>query len=419
MQNNPKVKIDLDNPSIQRIEEKCISCGLCLNICTELTGIDKEKRSMDGKTCINCGQCIMNCPVGALKEKYDYKKVLNLIKDTDKIVAISIAPAVRVTLGEELGLPLGTSLENILPSILRSLGFTYVFDVTFGADVTIMEEASELVDRIKHNQNLPMFTSCCPAWTKYVKVFHRKLLPNLSTVKSPIGIMSSLIKSYFKEMNEIEEDIISVVVAPCTAKKSEIINEDTDYIITTRELAMMIRECNIEVASQKEGTFDCMLASGSKSGLIFGRSGGVMSATLSTVHYLLTGNSPKKGTYDIKVTGTITEKSFKIGDNIINVLVVYGLKNIQVVLPNINNYDFIEVMACPDGCIGGGGEPLTAKKEIEIKNPKRIESINGISKNIEFCHENELVKDLYDSYLLHPLSMKASELLHTTHENDK
>ncbi len=419
MNDKLRVKIDEENPSIQRIEERCINCGMCSSICQELTGIDSLCRSIDAKTCINCGQCIMNCPVGALKEKYDYKKVLNLLHDTEKIVSISIAPAIRVALSEELNMPVGTSLENVLPSLLRKLGFSYVFDVTFGADVTIMEEASELVDRIRQKKTLPMFTSCCPAWTKYVTLFHKELIPNLSSVKSPIGIMSSLIKSYFKEMNDIKEDIISVVVAPCTAKKSEIIGEDTDYIITTRELSMMIKECNIDVSLTHPSEFDKLLGVGSKKGLLFGKSGGVMGAALNTVHYLLTGVNPKEGTYNIEVQEPVTSKSFKIGDYIINVLIVYGLSNLQKELPNISNYDFIEVMACPEGCVGGGGEPLTSKKEIPLKNPKRIEALNNTIKEYEFCHDNKYVKDLYSSYLLHPLSNKAENLLHTFYEDDK
>ena len=233
-----RVIVDKNNPSIQRVEARCIGCGLCFKVCENIVGIDHSKCSEN--TCINCGQCIMNCPVGALLPKYDYKKVMNIIKDSNKKIAISIAPAVRVTLAEEFGFEVGTNFENIIPSILRSMGFDYVFDVSFGADVTVMEEASELLERLQKKSNLPMFTSCCPSWVKYASIFHPDILSNISTTKSPIGIQSTLIKSYFREMNQIEEEIISVVVAPCTAKKQEIIKGDTDYILTIPELAMMI-----------------------------------------------------------------------------------------------------------------------------------------------------------------------------------
>lgn len=415
--NENRVKIDLDNPSIQRIEEKCIKCGVCLNTCVDDVGLDRQCRLDNSKTCINCGQCILNCPMGALREKYDYKKVLNLLKDTDKVVTISIAPAVRVALGEEFGLEFGTSMEDVLPAILKALGFSYVFDVTFGADVTIMEEATELLSRIKSGGKLPMFTSCCPSWVKYARIFHPELLPNISTTKSPIGIQSSLIKSYFKKMNGIEEDIISVVVAPCTAKKWECQGTDTDYVITTRELTLMIKEVGIDIASLRHCDMDVLLGHGSKSGLLFGRSGGVMEAALSTVHYLLTGSFPKEGQYRLNIDGPINEASYKIGDKIINVLVVYGLKNLESVISNKDKYDFIEVMNCKGGCVGGGGQPLGTRQDVETRRVKRSESL-GLQENMDmYPYENESIKELYKSFLLTPNSDLAEKLLHVKHED--
>lgn len=417
MKDNIKVWIDEQNPSIQRIQERCVNCGLCLNVCQREVGLDRKFEKDDVPLCINCGQCVLNCPMGALTEKFDYKKVLNLIKDTDKLVSISIAPAVRVALGEELGFELGQSMENVLPTILREMGFSYVFDVTFGADVTIMEEASELVNRITTGGVLPMYTSCCPAWTKYVSMFHPELIPSLSTTKSPISIQSSLIKSYFKEMNSIEDEIISVAVAPCTAKKYEATYNDTDYVITTRELALMIKECSIDIPSLKPSSFDSTLGKGSKSGLIFGRSGGVMEAALSTAHYLLTGKNPEKGTYHLDITSPITEKSYKIADKIINIAVVYGLPNLESILPDANKYDFIEVMNCPGGCVGGGGQPLCSKGEASLRKDKRTDGLNQDENIVEYSHENKEVEELYSSYLVRPLSEKAESLLHAEHKD--
>lgn len=413
--NENRVKIDSNNPAIQRIEERCVNCGVCLNVCANEVGLDRQCRVSDGQSCIYCGQCILSCPMGALKEKYDYKKVLDLIKDTDQLVAISIAPAVRVSLGEEFDFEVGTSMESILPAILKSLGFSFVFDVTFGADVTIVEEANELVDRIKNGGAIPMFSSCCPAWVKYVKDNHPELIPNLSTTKSPIGIMSSLIKTYFKEMNDIEEDIVSVVVAPCTAKKCEILDGDTDYVITTRELALMIKEARLDIDGLKKKPMDSLLGHGSKSGLLFGRSGGVMEATLSQAHYILTEIPVREGEFRIEGSEPIREASFKMGDKILNVVVVYGLSNLEKILPSKEKYDFIEVMNCPDGCIGGGGGPLTSKMEIEERRQKRSECMAEQKNEATFPYENENVKELYRSYLIKPGGNLASKILHIEH----
>lgn len=411
-----KVKIDAYNPSIQRIDARCIDCGVCLSTCTEEVGIDKECRTKDAKSCIYCGRCVLSCPMGALKEKYDYKKVLNLLKDTDKIVTVSYAPAIRVSLKEEFGQNLNVDLEEKLPTLMRELGFTYVFDIAFGADVTIMEEASELLSRISHKSALPMFTSCCPSWVRYASIFHPEILPNLSTIKSPIGIMSTLIKTYYKEMNEIDKDIITIAIAPCTAKKYEATYGDTDFVLTTRELAMMIRECDIDLSILKPSLPDVLLSEHSRAGLSFGMSGGVMSAALYTVHYLLTGKEPEKGTYDIDIEGPITKKSFKIGDEIIDIGIVYGLKNVKEILKEKNNFDFIEVMSCEGGCIGGGGQPITSKKDLNERITKRRDNLASISKKVQFCHQNTELKELYNSFLTSPLSKKAESLLHTKHK---
>lgn len=413
--NENRVKIDIDNPSIQRIESKCINCGVCLNTCSEEVGIEKKCRLENGKSCIYCGQCVLNCPMGALREKYDYKRVLDLLKDSNRLLSISIAPAVRVSLGEELGYDLGTSMEDILPSILRRLGFAYVFDVTFGADVTIVEEATELLKRIQNGGVLPMFTSCCPAWIKYAQDVHPELSENISTTKSPIGIMSSLIKSYFREMMDIEEKIISVVVAPCTAKKWEILDDDTDYVITTRELAFMIKEVGIDIASLKPSKMDVLLGHGSKSGLLFGHSGGVMEAALSYAYHTLTGKKAEEGQFRLNIEGPISEASFDLGGKIIDVAVVYGLANLEKILDEKGKYDFIEVMNCAGGCVGGGGQPLGTRQDTALRREKRRECMDR-QENIDvYPYDNNSIIELYESFLIAPNSTKAYSLLH----NDK
>ena len=410
-----RVRISEDNPSIQRIESRCIKCGLCMNTCENSVGIN-HKREKDEPLCINCGQCVMNCPVGALLAKYDYKRVLNVLNDTKKRVALSFAPAVRVALCNEFGLD-NINLEPILPSIARALGFDYAFDISFGADVTIMEEATELIDRLNKKTSLPMFTSCCPSWVKYACMFHPELIPNISTTKSPIGIQSTLIKTYYRELNNIEEEIISVVVAPCTSKKYEILSGDTDYIITTQELAMMIRECSIDLNALKESSFDALLSKGSKAGIMFGRSGGVMESILNYTHYLLTGKTPKMGEYHIDMTEPVSKESFKVGSKLIRTLVVYGMPLLESILNEIDEYDIIEVMNCPKGCIGGGGQPLIPIQKIKETEENRVYSLNNEDALVQYCFENRDVQELYKSFLISPLSNKAIELLHKNHED--
>jgi Iron only hydrogenase large subunit, C-terminal domain len=396
--------IDQNNPSIYRIEEKCINCGLCEKTCNELTGVEK-------KDCIYCGQCILTCPTGALTTKYNYKKVLDLVKDSNKPIAISVAPAVRVSLYEEFGKDTFLS-ENYLPSILKKIGFTYVFDVTFGADVTIYEEASEFVERLKNKKDLPLMTSCCPSYVDYVKKYQPKLAKNISTTKSPIGITSSVIKSYYKRFNAIDEEIISVVVAPCTAKKYEIINSDTDYIITVRELAMMIRECNIDIDNLKPSHFDILLSKGSKGGVMFGRSGGVMSSLLNTTHYFLTGNNPAPNTYNIQNLNGVSKLSFTVGEYKIKAMVIAGIKNLVDNLDEIKNYDIVEVMNCPYGCTSGGGQPLVLNSIKKQVDNLRVTNLNNIDAKCNYAHENNELLEMYKTFFKNPLSQKAIDILH-------
>lgn len=346
-----RVYISKDNLSVNRVEEKCINCGICLKTCKSING--------DILECINCGQCILTCPTGSLTPKYDYKKVLNYIKDTNKVVIAFTSPAVRVAIGDEFGFEKGAFLEGKLVSALKSIGFDYVLDTNFGADITIMEEAYELVDRINNN-NLPMFTSCCPSWVTYLSKYKSNDKKYLSTCKSPIAMEATMIKSYFASMKNIcEDDIICIAITPCVSKKTEIIRyPETDMVITTRELSMMIRELGIDFKNLKDKKYDELMGKSSGAGLIFGVSGGVTEAILRTAYYML--NRKKAPDYFYKLNEVRGKVGFKsaildMGTFKIKVAVINELSNFNKYYDELKNYDFIEVMACPGGCIGGGG----------------------------------------------------------------
>ncbi len=420
MELNKAVRIDEDNESIKRIKERCINCGRCKTICHDEIGInynDKCKKAV----CINCGQCILNCPVGALVPKYDYKKVLNYLHDTDKIVTISVAPAVRTSIGEGFGLNPGTFLEKELVGALKEIGFDYVFDVTTGADMTVMEEAYELVDRLKNKKTLPMFTSCCPSWVKYLEIYHPDKLNHLSTVKSPIGIQSSIINTYFLNMMNIPKDkIINVVVVPCTAKKYEVKRTEIsmDIAITTSELVLLLKESGIDIKKVKPKEFDSLLSKGSGGGLIFGRSGGVLESVLRCVNYIITGEDKiidSLALEENKKSGTINKTTINIGPYKLRVASLQGMKNIEEILKDLDNYDFIEVMNCPLGCVSGGGQVLSPINKMDDINIKRALSLDSDDKSntIRFCYKNPNVINIYKTYLGYPNSPKALKLLHT------
>lgn len=420
MELNKAVRIDENNESIKRIKERCINCGRCKTICHDEIGInynDKCKKAV----CINCGQCILNCPVGALVPKYDYKKVLNYLHDTDKIVTISVAPAVRTSIGEGFGLNPGTFLEKELVGALKEIGFDYVFDVTTGADMTVMEEAYELVDRLKNKKTLPMFTSCCPSWVKYLEIYHPDKLNHLSTVKSPIGIQSSIINTYFLNMMNIPKDkIINVVVVPCTAKKYEVKRTEIsmDIAITTSELVLLLKESGIDIKKVKPKEFDSLLSKGSGGGLIFGRSGGVLESVLRCVNYIITGEDKiidSLALEENKKSGTINKTTINIGPYKLRVASLQGMKNIEEILKDLDNYDFIEVMNCPLGCVSGGGQVLSPINKMDDINIKRALSLDSDDKSntIRFCYKNPNVINIYKTYLGYPNSPKALKLLHT------
>ncbi len=446
MSSNIRVPIELDNPSIERDESKCIKCGKCKTVCENyinVHGTYELKDTNDVAVCINCGQCANVCPVSSITEKYEYSKVAAEIKNSDKIVIFSTSPSVRIALGEEFGMADGSFVEGKTVALLRELGASYVLDTNFAADLTIVEEASELVQRITNNTKpLPQFTSCCPSWVKYAETYHTDMLPHLSTAKSPIGMQGPTIKTYFaKKMNIDPSKIVNVAVTPCTAKKFEIqrieMNDsakyndienlrDMDYVITTRELAKWAKEENIDFANLADSSYDKLMSEASGAGVIFGNSGGVMEAALRTAYEYILGEKAPELLYELNpVRGLedIKEATLKIGELTVNIAVVYGTKAaskmIEMVKTNNKQYHFIEVMTCPGGCIGGGGQP---KGTIEKGDKLRQNRIDGLYKRDKSLanrtsHKNQEIIELYKEFYGAPLSKIAEEMLHTSYQD--
>lgn len=439
------VPIANDNVSIKRDLSKCIQCKECKNICdNEITVgrmYDLQKTKFN-PICINCGQCANFCPTEAIGERIEFTQVKEAIEDKTKTVIISIAPAVRVALGEEFGLEEGSYVEDKIVGALRKLGADYVLDITFGADLTIMEEASELVKRIKENKNLPLFTSCCPAWVKYAEIFYPELLKNLSTAKSPISMQGSIIKTYFANKMKINpENIVNVVVAPCTAKKYEIRrsemnkagkylnNEnirDNDYVITTRELAKWIKEEGIDFNNITPSEFDNPLGRGTGAGIIFGNTGGVAEAALRTAYYFITGENLEDDKINFNaVRGMqgIKEAQIDINGTIVKVAIANGMKNAKMLIDKLLakevEYHFIEVMNCNGGCIAGGGQPKITLEKLEETKKKRINSLykKDASMKKRLSHQNPDIIEIYKEFLNEPLSEMSEKLLHTEYED--
>ena len=424
---NPKmlynsVKISNNNPCIEKIDLNCCNCGLCKTTCIEREQMPLEKEKYG---CVGCGQCSIICPRNALISKNEVDKFLKA-KKTGKICIAYTAPGVRVSIGDGFGYPKGKFLEKKLVGVLKEIGFDYVFDVTLGADMTIMEEASELVKRKKEGGVLPMMTSCCPSWVRYLETFYPELIPHLSTTKSPIAIEGTLVKEYFAKINKIDKDkIYTVAITPCTAKKDEILKPDanTDLVLTVRELISYLKKINIDIKNVKEKEFNKPLADGSGAGMIFGNTGGVMEASLRTAHYLITKKDLNKITFkNIQGYNGAREGHYKFKNIDLNVLVVDEMANVIPFLEEIKNgtskYDFIEVMNCRGGCIGGGGQPIYKNGEEDEVKENRANSLKTKDKKLDcrYSYKNKNVKKIYDELLTEPLSKKSEELLHTKYE---
>lgn len=439
-----RVPIEKDNVSIQRWEEKCIKCGQCKNICqdyiTVLGHYDLEKTN-DTAICINCGQCANVCPVGSITEQYEFGQVIQAIEDPSKVVIVSTSPSVRVGIGEEFGMPDGSFVEGKMVALLRKLGVDYVLDTAFAADLTIMEEASELIERIvKKDKPLPQFTSCCPAWVKFVEMYYPELREHISSAKSPIGMQGPTIKTYFaKKMGIDPKSIVNVCLTPCTAKKFEIRREemkaageylgiegmrDMDYCITTRELGMWARMKGIDFAALNDETYDSLMGEASGAGVIFGNTGGVMEAAVRTAYEFITKEQAPDLLFDLQpVRGLegVKEASLTVGDIPVNVAVVYGTGNARKVIEQLKKgekeYHFIEVMTCPGGCIGGGGQPKDKEFKGDALREQRIQNLYKRDADLtnRKSHENKEIKALYEEFYKEPLSELAEKMLHTSY----
>lgn len=441
-----EASFDDHSPSIVRDSSKCILCGRCVSACKNVQGIgileftDRGFKtsvgpafdmSMKDVPCIYCGQCMVVCPVGALTEKSSINKVWAYLEDKSKHVIVQSAPAVRAALGEEFGYPIGTNVTGKLATALRRLGFDRIFDTNWAADVTIMEEGTELLHRIQNGGVLPMITSCSPGWVRYIEFQYPELLPHLSTCKSPQNMFGALAKSYYAEKHGIDpKDIVVVSVMPCTSKKSEIVRpelevngyRDVDVSITTRELALMIKEARLEFDKLEEGTFDPFMGNYTGAGLIFGATGGVMEAAIRTVADVLSGQDLENVDYTaVRGIEGIKEATVNVGGMDIKVAVAHNTTNAGILLEKIKkgeaDYHFIEVMACPGGCVNGGGQPIQPANvrnviDIRAERAKALYSEDA-AKEVRKSHKNPEIKRLYDEYLGKPNSHKAHELLHT------
>lgn len=444
---NPTFKKDVSSEHLVRDPEKCVLCRRCVAACEnqKVAVIGANDRGFDTNigcafnkdlgdvACISCGQCIVNCPTGALTEKDCTNEVFNALNDPTKHVVVHTAPAIRATLGECFDMPIGTNVKGKMVAALRRLGFDQVFDTDFGADLTIMEEANEFLDRVNNGGILPMITSCSPGWIKFCEHYYPDLLPHLSTCKSPQQMTGAIIKSWYAEKNNINpKDIVVVSIMPCTAKKFEIGREDqdgaglpdTDYVLTTRELSRMIKRSHIDFVNLPDEDFDPTLGVSTGAGAIFGATGGVMEAALRTAADTLTGQDIENVDYtEVRGTEDIKEATYKINGMDIKVAVTSGLKNASILLDKIRNgeadYQFIEIMCCPGGCINGGGQPIQPASVRNFTDLKALRSkaLYDEDRNLPLrkSHESPIIKTVYNEYLEKPGSHLSHKLLHTSY----
>ena len=430
-----------DNPSITRDPTKCIKCGRCIRACKDVQGIEAlnfagrsdsitvttaYNTALENTDCILCGQCSLVCPTGAITEKDDTRRVLDTLQDPKKHVIVQVAPAVRVSLGDEFHLPPGDIVTGQMVAALKRLGFDRVFDTNFGADLTIMEEGHEFLERLETGGTLPMMTSCSPGWVNFMEKHYGDFIDHLSTAKSPMQIFGAVAKTYYAEKAGIPaKDIVTVSIMPCTAKKFEAARpemgrdglQDVDIVITTRELAKLIHYVGITFHDLPEEDFDSPLGTCSGAGAIFGTTGGVMEAALRTVCEKATGKElPSLDFLSVRGMEGIKEATVDLGSRKVRVAVAHTLKNAKIIMEDVkagkSPYDFIEIMACPGGCQGGGGQPLNTTN---ARRQERMKALYEIDRNLPVrkSHENPEVIKIYKEFLGAPLVGKAHELLHT------
>ena len=439
---------DKDFPFI-RDSKKCIKCMRCIQICDKIQDLHiwdvtstgsrttvnvRGNKKISDVSCSLCGQCITHCPVGALHERDDTEKVFRAIADPNKVVVAQVAPAVRAAWGEALGLSREEATVGKIMDSLKRLGVDYVFDTTFSADLTIMEEGNEFLQRFTKGELKlrPMFTSCCPGWVRFIKSQYPHLVPQLSTAKSPQQMFGAVMKTYFAESIGVKpENIYTLSIMPCVAKKGErnmelfykeYAGNDIDAVLTTRELTRMIRSSHISPSTLVDRECDPLMKEGSGAGVIFGATGGVMEAALRSAHYLVTGKNPEPDAFKIVrspsfETGVI-EAEVQLGSATVKAAVVSGLGNTRKLLEAIEHgevhYDFVEVMACPGGCVGGGGQPIHDGEELAHERSENLYFLDA-NAPLRFSHENPNVLKLYADYMEKPLSHKSHMLLHTDH----
>ncbi len=434
-------EVDLSSPSVKRDLDRCILCGRCIRTCAEIQSvfaIDFANRGFESyispslglplgeSVCINCGQCIHACPTGALSEVEHVEQVWDAINDPEKTVILQTAPAIRVSIGEPFGMPQGTISTGKMVASFRRLGFDYVFDTNFSADLTIIEEGTEFITRLTQGGKLPLITSCSPGWIKFMEHFYPELMENVSTCKSPQQMMGALVKTYFAQKIGVEaKDIVMASIMPCTAKKYECQRDemkasgyqDVDYTLTTREAARMLREKGINLAEMPEEEFDDPLGISTGAAAVFGATGGVMEAALRTVYEKVTGETlPKLDFMDVRGIDGVKEAIVDVKGTPVRVAVSHGLGNARTLLDKVRAgdvaYHFIEIMACPGGCIGGGGQPIPTNLDVRMK---RIEAIYNLDRSLPVrkSHDNPAIQKLYEDFLGEPNGEKAHHLLHT------